>query len=474
MSVRYDLTAADILRILGFSKVQNPETIKKYEALEKKLNLTFPKSYKNFLVDASELLLLKDSFLFLNEDKITTLNNVFKNKCDIDKQYYFRIKSFEDISKYDTDIVEDDSEWDTDILENDYEWEVDISEDYLLIGSNTSQIWDSDDYEWYAVMFGIRRKDLKKKNPPVYINYHYHNYKVWHKFCDTLSEFLLTIVCDALIGKQNKNVSKGLKSEGWNKYQYKNIYDIQTLLFVKEIELNKMKDTGRRVKSIAPPKDYSAAFLMSCCYDKEEGSLYIIQYVGRAVQIDVISKNHEVVHADKNSSFYKEMFGSPLKLFTMQDFVEVLHPNFIYTGYERITQNGDDKVVINVYACDKSSKCSLCNNIEESRMGGACKKKVICPFCGEPVYGSGQLFSVEQWLGLRIKGVAILLKRTCMTYYCENPNCFSKKEPLKGEFNSLNIKNDMEHIDEIYTDFMEDKWNYRQVLELLGIEDGQK
>lgn len=29
MSVRYDLTAADILRILGFSKVQNPEIIRK-------------------------------------------------------------------------------------------------------------------------------------------------------------------------------------------------------------------------------------------------------------------------------------------------------------------------------------------------------------------------------------------------------------------------------------------------------------
>ena len=76
MSIRYGLMAADILRILGFLKVQNPEIIKKYEALETKLNVTFPKSYKNFLVDASELLLLKDSFLFLNDDKITTLNNV--------------------------------------------------------------------------------------------------------------------------------------------------------------------------------------------------------------------------------------------------------------------------------------------------------------------------------------------------------------------------------------------------------------
>ena len=452
MSIRYGLMAADILRILGFLKVQNPEIIKKYEALETKLNVTFPKSYKNFLVDASELLLLKDSFLFLNDDKITTLNNVFKNKCDIDKQYYFRVELYEDVSEYDIDVLED----------------------YLLIGSNTGQIWNKDNYEWDAVMFGIQIKDLKKKNPPVYINYHYFNYGVWHKFCDTLSEFLLTIICDTLIGKNNKNVSKELKNQGWNKYSYKNIYDIETLLSIKEIELDKMKEAGRRVRSVAPPEDYASAFQMSCCYDKEEESLYIIQYVGRAVRIDVISKNHEMVHADKNSSFYKEMFGSPLKLFTMQDFVEVLHPNFIYTGHERVTQNGDDQVVINVYACDKGSKCSLCKNIEESRVGGRCNKKVICPFCGEPVYGSGQLFSVEQWLGLRIKGVAILLKRTCMTYYCKNPDCFSKKEPFKGEFNSLNLKNDMEHIDEIYTDFMEDKWNYRQVLELLGITDCKK
>ena len=446
--MRYDLTAVDILKILGLLKPQNPEITKKYESLEAKLNLTFPKTYKNFLINASGLLFLKDTAVFLDDSKITTLNRVLRNECDVDKQYYFRVKSLEDSDGY----------------------AAYAKEDYLLIGSNTGQIWNQKDYEWDAVMLGIRIRDLNKKNPPVYINYRYHNYLVWHKFCDTLSEFLLTAVLDVLIAKKDKVVSKELKNQGWNRYQYKNIYDIQTLLHIKEIEQDKMKETGRKVKSMAPPEDYAAAFRLSGCYDKEEGSLYIIQHVGRAVQVDVLSKNHEVVHADKNSSLHKEIFGSSLKLFTMQDFVEVLHPNFIYTGHERITQNGDDKVVINVYACDKGSKCSLCNNIEESRMGGKCKKKVICPFCGEAVYGSGQLFSVEQWLGLRIKGVAVLLKRTCMIYYCENPDCFSKKEPFKGEFNSLNIKNDMEHIDEIYTDFMEDKWNERQVLELLGIK----
>lgn len=447
MSMRYDLTAADILKILGFLKPQNPEITKKYESLEEKLDLTFPKTYKNFLINASEILLLKNAAIFLDDNKITTLNHVLRNECDVDKHYYFRVKSLENSAGYD----------------------ICAEEDYLLIGSNTGQIWSREDYEWDAVMLGIRIRDLNKKNPPVYINYHYHNYMVWHKFCDTLSEFLLTAVLDVLTGKKNKAVLGELKNQGWNRYQYKSIYDIQTLVHVKEIEQEKMKEPRRRVKSMAPPEDYDAAFSMSCCYDKEENSLYLIQYVGRAVRIDVISKNYEMVRADKNSSLYKEMFGSPLRLFTMQDFVEVLNPDFIYTGHDRITGNGDDRVVINVYACDKGSKCSLCNNIEESRMGGKCKKKVICPFCSEAVYGSGELFSVEQWLGLRINGVAVLLKRTCMTYYCDNPDCFSKREPFKGEFNSLNIKNDMEHIDEIYTDFMEDKWNERQVLELLGI-----
>lgn len=44
----------------------------------------------------------------------------------------------------------------------------------------------------------------------------------------------------------------------------------------------------------------------------------------------------------------KKMFSSPLRLFTMQDFIEVLSSDFIYTGHERITKKSDDRIVITV------------------------------------------------------------------------------------------------------------------------------
>lgn len=128
--------------------------------------------------------------------------------------------------------------------------------DYLLIGSNIFIKNHSKDfsYDWDSVLLGIRKRDLNKKNPPVYINYHYHNNgAIWHKFCKSLSEFLFTVLYDSLFGMDNKTAVKD-----------------------------------------------------------------------------------------------KKMFSSPLRLFTMQDFIEVLSSDFIYTGHERITKKSDDRIVITV------------------------------------------------------------------------------------------------------------------------------
>lgn len=111
--------------------------------------------------------------------------------------------------------------------------------DYLLIGSNIFTKNHSKDfsYDWDSVLLGIRKRDLNKKNPPVYINYHYHNNgAIWHKFCKSLSEFLFTVLYDSLFGINNKTTVKELKKYRWNTYDYNDIYDIQNLLVVKEID----------------------------------------------------------------------------------------------------------------------------------------------------------------------------------------------------------------------------------------------
>ncbi len=475
MDTRYDLTAVELLNILGFSMPQTPECVEECNKREKELGVTFPKMLKNVLLIVHDLPMLKDSDLFCDFGRITLLSRVYMGmdkKMD-ELQSYFGVDSEDLYEAEDNYYLEEDSDEqlrsETPCLQDLFAEFVAGITDYLLIGSNIFTKNHSKDfsYDWDSVLFGIRKKDLNKKNPPVYINYHYHSDgTVWHRFCDSLSEFLLTVLYDSLLGMDNRTAVKELKKQEWNIYDYKNIYDIQNLLAVKEIDSSKM----RRVKSCYPLEKVADAFKMACCYKKEEQALYMVQYVGRAIKVCVLAKNHTIIHADKNSPLYKETFSSPLNLFTMQDFVEVLSPDFIYAGHERITQNGDDRIVITVRACDRGSGCRACLDLESIRDGGKeCKKQVHCPFCGEKVYNADEVFYIEQWLGLRIEGTAILLRRPCMTYYCENSDCVTHKEPLKGYFNSLNVKNDIEEIDNIYTDFMEDEWNERQVLELLGL-----
>lgn len=438
------------------------ETTEKLNKIENDLDLTFPKALKNFLLTIHDLPLMKDSYIFCNFNEITTLKELLLHGDNYGKTEYWNLDNCDNYNDGDEESIED--------TEYEEEYYLPAKDDVLLIGSNINIPHAKDfNYDWDAVMLGIRRHDLKKKNPPVYINYHYHcNPTVWFKFSDTLSEFLLMVLLDSLWGLSGKTAVNELKNHDWKLYDYSSIYDIQYLLASKGIDIKKT----HRVSSLCPPDDFGAAFKMGCCYDKDEHSLYLMQYVGRAVKIRVISHEHQVIKADKQSPLYKEIFKSPLNLFTMQDFVEVLNPDFIYTGHERITQNGDDRIVISVYACDEGSKCTACNEIEKTRTGDAeCKKSILCPFCGEKIFGANEFFSMEQWLALRIDKTAIMLKRTCMTYYCSNMDCPSHNAPFNGYFNSLNLKNDISEIDGIYTDFIEDKWNYRQLLELLGLSD---
>lgn len=500
MSIRYELGANDILQILGLLKEKNMEISEKYDELEKELNLTLPKSLKNFLIATYDVPLLQETEIFSDYREITTLSRVcyhsmrFHNDY-LDKQAYF---GFVDVEEQEGVVEEeyedgDDEErleggyisqsekygglqnqyenWTDEDFENTVKMIFSQNDDFLLIGSNLYKAYNNEEddfnYGWDSEMYGIRVKDLNKKNPPVYINYHYHNFKVWHKFSSTLSEFLLMVVCDALRKENGERRLMELYAAGWKHDKYTSIYGIHFLLAKKEIERCKL----HCIRSANPLKEYDGAFKIACCYEKEEQALYIIQYAARAVQVDVISKGHERILVDMESALYKEIFGSSLNLFSMQEFVEILNPKFIYVGHERINQNGDDRVVINVYACDADSKCDSCAHIEEVNLGyrDVCNKKILCPFCGQEIFNGEMMFSVEMNIGLRIKGTAIMLKRTIMNYHCGNPGCILIKEPFKGRFTSLDIQNDLEKIDEVYIDFMHDEWNERQVVQLLDI-----
>lgn len=490
MSIRYELTAMDILQILGLIKEKDVELSKRYDELEQELGLTLPKSWKKFLIAASGVPLLQETEIFTDYREITTLSRVcyhgLRSQADyVDKQRYFRVVNAEE--REEEEYIEDDGDSRSeggyisqsekfDDLQNEYYENViksifSTNDDYLLIGSNLYKMYNEEeddfDYEWDSVMYGIRVKDLNKKNPPVYINYHYHNFKVWHKFTSTLSDFLLTVVCDALRKEKGERRLSELYASGWKREQYTSIYGIHYLLAKKEIEHCKLHCT----RSANPLKGYGATFKIACCYEKEEQALYIVQYVARAVQVDVIAKEHQRVLVDMESALYKDIFGASLNLFSMQDFVEILNPHFIYAGHERVNQNKNDRVVINVYSCDADSECDACAHIEEVNLGyrNGCNKKILCPFCGQEVYKGGMMFSVEQSIGSSIKETAIMLRRTVMNYHCGNPNCILKKEPFKGRFTSLDICNDIEEVEVTYMDFVKDEWNQRQLIQLLEL-----
>ena len=167
--MKYNLTAIEILKIFGYTKQGNIAT-----------NIKIPSVLHDFLSLATNCSLFSTSDIWVS------------NKMPICFLY-------DDIEE----MIEEDEYSEFYNLPKD-EWK-NIVPNYLLIGS---------DFGSGIVQFGIC--DLDKNNPPVYMNHECDSISEWKLYTDSLSDFLMQVLCDVLLCEMYDTAIDVLEEDGWN------------------------------------------------------------------------------------------------------------------------------------------------------------------------------------------------------------------------------------------------------------------
>lgn len=201
MNIRYDLSAAEILKLLGYEKNTGR---KRLDQLMEEKGICLPKVYQEFMEVAADCPMLETSDLWVGEMVPFVMN-----------PYFF----YEEIEKH---IEDQKAEWEAHpekYEKSEYrmfdqfpkeQWPL-KSSDYLEIGS---------DYGAGIVTFGIRKEDLDQDDPPVYMNHEADSITQWSRPYEKLSDFLLEVVLSALACTDYYTAQEILTENGWTWFDY--------------------------------------------------------------------------------------------------------------------------------------------------------------------------------------------------------------------------------------------------------------
>ena len=134
-------------------------------------------------------------------------------------------------------------------------------ENYLQIGS---------DYAAGVVFFGIKETELGLKNPPVYMLHEADELADWKIFANTLSEYLMCVLLDALAGVEYSTAQNVLNKNGWefSEEKYANIEQVRERLSREKIDLSAMVKNMSLYGATDPFYRY--------CFDEEEKAFYMV------------------------------------------------------------------------------------------------------------------------------------------------------------------------------------------------------
>lgn len=224
MAMNYSLSALEILKILGGKP--SPEYVPDPQ---------IPAMLNEFLSMA------KGNPLFATPD------------IYVDRETYFSYDAIQERIEEDgeyweqhPDECEDDEYYPFSQLPRE-RWQEKVA-NYLQIGS---------DYGAGVLVFGIREEDLGQEDPPVYMLHEEDEPVGWKVFSETLSGFLIYILCGSTLCCETYNTAKNvLEKQGWT-------YEA----------CGKPADV---------PKEYSFIYGMTVCcgYDKETNTLLAAQTDG--------------------------------------------------------------------------------------------------------------------------------------------------------------------------------------------------
>lgn len=254
-SIQYDLSAIDILKILGYTEPQTKETISIIDKFEEQYQKKVPEYLKTFILLAMDNPLLKTADIWTNKQSF----------------WFYFYDEIAEMNEEDEDVFPEFSHTPREM------WHEKV-EDYLEIGS---------DYAAGVVRFGIRVKDMNQKNPPVYMQHEADEITQWNLLYQTLSDYLLAITCDALFGFEYRTSQGELEEKGWEyqSYTYSSSENLQEqeLLLKHKIKVSKLQKIQSMYYSSSKER-------IACCYKEKENILFLFQITEKETEVITIQK----------------------------------------------------------------------------------------------------------------------------------------------------------------------------------------
>lgn len=258
--MKYDISAAELLKI--FAEDYEPKGAKKtIKRFEEEKKITLPNCLKEFLEAA-----LWHPFL--------ETADIWVWKKDIEYCFWHDIiqEILEDKAE-DFKDGEDEGEF-ADFLHNPREKWGEFVPDYLVLGS---------DYAAGVVFFGVKIEDLTKENPPVYLNHEANPVTQWNQIHKSLSDYLLTTVCDAVLGEYYDTALWKMMEEGWEceTYEYAETEQVIFEQLMKEYGI----ETEKLHKMDSEWTDWIA-----CCCNQDKQEVYLFVSKDSQMEVRVYSK----------------------------------------------------------------------------------------------------------------------------------------------------------------------------------------
>lgn len=275
MNIKYDLSAVEILNILGYRQPTGKNWLEK---LEQEKNIKLPKVYSDFMKLMSDCPLLGTSNLWIGEMSHGTcvpwtLYESLQTEIADHKDCWPKRPG-----KYEKALLELSQFPPT-------EWPAKL-DNYLLIGS---------DYANGIGVFGVLMQDLVQDDPPVYWHKDSDAFNIWKPENEKISDFLLNVLIEALACVDYQSAEQSLKAKGW---RYEEYYDLKKDDWVASKAV--LKRYGINYSELTKYKANSGKVF--CCYAVDKNAIFVGSTEGGEISLSVINRNEaENIFLDMDS-----------------------------------------------------------------------------------------------------------------------------------------------------------------------------
>lgn len=249
-TMNYSLSAVEMLRILGYNQ---PTGIEWLEKLKQDKHISLPKTYAEFMELMADCPLLATSNLWVGKMEHRATPRIPRTYYD---ELWEMINDRKDRwskhpGKHERALYEL-SELPTE------RWKETVN-NYLIIGS---------DYANGMGEFGIQIEDLQKDDPSVYWHKVGDSFSAWKLESETLSDFLLNVLIEALACVDYQTAEYELEARGWRCQEY---FDLKKDDWVASKSV--LKRYGIDYSIIKKYKANSGKVF--CCYDECRNTFFV-------------------------------------------------------------------------------------------------------------------------------------------------------------------------------------------------------